>query len=89
MLAVVRRFGPPWREPPVVAGSTASFLRGVGALHHRLGHHDAAAALLVERSRQLYPRLAIPEPMPETRGGVTLLQLAQALGKAQSGEEKT
>ena len=88
VLAVARRFGPAWDEPPVVAGSTASFLRGVGALHHRLGHHRDAAALLVDRVRQLYPRLAVPEPAPDDAGAVELLSLAQGVGRAQTGEER-
>ena len=49
LLALARRFGPAWREPPVVAGSTATLLLGLGALHHRLGHQREAAELLVAR----------------------------------------
>lgn len=88
LLAVGRRFGPPWHEPPVVAGSTASFLRGVGALHHRLGHHWSAGALLVERARQMHPRIVIPEATPSERSEAGLLRLAQDVGRAQTGEEK-
>jgi hypothetical protein len=51
--ALVRRFGPAWAEPPAMAGSTGTFLLGLGALHHRLGHHQAAARLLLERVQQL------------------------------------
>ena len=53
LLALGRRFGPPWREPPVVAGSTATLLLGLGALHHRLGHQREAAELLVARRAEL------------------------------------
>jgi hypothetical protein len=88
VLAVSRRFGPPWREPPVVAGSTGSFLRGVGSLHHRLGHHAVAAGLLVARARQLQPRLDLPDVAPWDRDAEGFLRLAQEIGRTQSGEEK-
>ena len=55
-----RRFGPPWREPPVVVGSTAGFFLGLGALHHRLGHHAEAARRLVARSQELDRNLRLP-----------------------------
>jgi hypothetical protein len=48
-----RRFGPAWSEPPAVTGSTGSFLLGLGAFHHRLGHHAEAASRLLERVREL------------------------------------
>ncbi|MBI4917424.1 MAG: hypothetical protein HY825_16415 [Acidobacteria bacterium] len=59
-LAVVvlsRRFGPPWRERTVAAGSPAGFLRGLGVLHDRLGHHADAARLMRSRASELSPRL--------------------------------
>ena len=87
VLAVSRRFGPVWSDPPVVAGSTTSFLRGLGTLHHRLGHHDDAADLLVVRARQLHPRIEIPDAIPGDTGAAGLLRLAQVVGRAQSGEE--
>ena len=87
VVAVSRRFGPPWREPPVVTGSTATFLRGVGTLHHRLGHHRDAGQALVARARQLHPRLAIPGAGGGHAGADGFLRLAQAVGRAQSGEE--
>lgn len=55
-----RRFGPPWRQPPVVVGSTAGFFLGLGALHHRLGHHAEAARRLVARSQELDCNLRLP-----------------------------
>jgi hypothetical protein len=58
--ALGRRFGPPWREAPAVTGSTAAMLLGLGALHHRLGHHREAARLLAERSAALARR-----PLPD------------------------
>ena len=36
-----------------MTGSTGSFLLGLGALHHRLGHHAEAARRLLERVREL------------------------------------
>jgi hypothetical protein len=60
LVALARRFGPAWREPPVIGGSAASFLRGLGGLHDRLGHHAEAARLLTERARALDPRLVLP-----------------------------
>ncbi|HKV07781.1 MAG TPA: hypothetical protein VJ725_06575 [Thermoanaerobaculia bacterium] len=68
-----RRFGPAWEEPPVVIGSVGSFLSGLGALHHRLRHHKEAAALLLARTRDLSPDLAVPE---------------EAVRKAESGQPK-
>src|SRR5262249_21634621 len=50
---LVRRFGPAWAEPSSMTGSTGTFLLGLGTLHHRLGHHHAAARLLLERAQQL------------------------------------
>jgi hypothetical protein len=55
-----RRFGPAWEEGSVVTGSTGSFLLGLGALHHRLGHHREAAGRLLERARELDPGLDLP-----------------------------
>jgi hypothetical protein len=63
-----------WSDPPVRSGSAATFLRGLGALHQRLGHEREAAVLLVARARELDPR--IPERDP---AGAGLLSLAQAL----------
>jgi hypothetical protein len=60
LLALGRRFGPAWSEPPVVTGSTGSFLLGLGALHHRLGHHREAARRLLDRVRELDRNLALP-----------------------------
>jgi len=55
-----RRFGPAWSEPPAIAGSTGAFLLGLGALHHRLGHHAQAALRLLERVRELDRDLDLP-----------------------------
>ncbi len=68
--ALVRRFGPAWREAAVVVGSTASFLRNLGALHRDMGHHQAAARLLAVRHRELdpsLPEIAVPEVTTDAR----------------------
>jgi hypothetical protein len=88
VLAVSRRFGPAWDDPPAVTGSTVSFLRGVGALHHRHGHHREAAALLLARSRQLDPRLVFSPDDVDVAGGAALLTLARDIGRAQTGAER-
>jgi hypothetical protein len=74
LAALARPFGPVWSEPPVRSGSAATFLRGLGALHRRLGHDREAAALLLSRARELDPRTTVRDP-----AGAGLLSLAQAL----------
>jgi hypothetical protein len=53
VLALARPFGPAWSPPPVVTGSAGAFLLGLGAIHHRLGHHREAAERLLARVREL------------------------------------
>ncbi len=85
VLALARRFGPAWAEPAAIGGSTAQFLIGLGALHHRLGHHPAAARLLVERARDLDPRLPTPQVTPgEVSEGKGLLELGKSVARAQA-----
>ena len=82
VLTLSRRFGPPWKEPPVVTGSVSSFLVGLGLLHHRLRHHREAAQRLLERTRELSPDLPIPDDLArraETAGPQDLVELARAL----------
>jgi len=88
VLALARRFGPPWREPPVVTGSVSTFLLGLGSLHHRLGHHGEAARRLVERSRELAPDLPIPDDLDRraaTAGPRDLVPVARALAALRRG----
>ncbi len=59
-LALGRRMGPAWREPRPRSGSAATFLRQLGTLHGQLGHHGAAARLLVERLVKLDPGFELP-----------------------------
>ena len=83
VMTLSRRFGSPWREPPVVTGSVGSFLLGLGALHHRLGHHRDAARRLVERSRELFPDIPLPEELArqaaEAAGPQDLVAVARDL----------
>ena len=48
---LARGFGAAWSDPPAHHGSAAAFLRSLGALHQRLGHHRDAAVKLLERHR--------------------------------------
>jgi len=61
VVALSRRFGPPWRERTVAAGSAAGFLRGLGVLHDKLGHHADAARLMRSRASELSPRLDLAD----------------------------
>lgn len=91
LLALARRFGPPWREPPVVSGSVASFLLGLGRRHDRLGHHGEAARLLLARVAELSPDLAVPDELAaraQTAGRDDLVPLARAVARLRRGEPK-
>jgi len=87
VLAVVRRFGPAWSEGVVTSGSAATFLVGLGALHHRLGHHQEASRLLLARARELDSRLALPREGADDPA--LFLRLAQRVGEVQSRRGKT
>jgi len=81
-----RRFGPAWSEPPAMTGSTGSFLLGLGALHHRLGHHREAAARLLERVRELDPGAELPAGLdPRAAAGPRELM---ALAREVAGRRK-
>jgi hypothetical protein len=73
VLALVRRFGPSWREPPVVSGSVAGFLVGLGGLHERWGHHREAAAAMVDRAGELDRRFRLG-------GGAAALDVSKPAG---------
>lgn len=84
LMALARRFGPAWREPPVTVGSTASFLRSLGALHRQLHHHRTAAELLVDRACSLDPHLgAVAEPGKPIADGPSLVAFARRISRAQ------
>ena len=84
LLAVVRRFGPAWEDPPLQAASTAAFLRGLGVQHDRRRHHASAAALMVQRAQELHPWLKLPvaAAVADARA---LVGLARVVGRAQGG----
>jgi hypothetical protein len=85
-----RRFGPAWSEPPAVTGSTGSFLLGLGALHHRLGHHAAAAFRLLERVRELDPGADLPADLDRRAaiaGPRELVELAREVASRRTGKK--
>src|ERR1700730_1149008 len=80
VFALLRRQGPAWREAAPAAGSAGAFLLGLGPLHDRLGHHAAAAWMLLARSRELDRDLALPadlERRAAAAGREELLALAR------------
>jgi hypothetical protein len=91
LFTLSRRFGPAWAEPPMVSGSVGSFLRGLGALHDRLGHHAEAARLLLSRARELDRDLVVPEDLArrantaDTAGPKDLVELAGAVARLRQG----
>jgi hypothetical protein len=87
-LALARRQGPPWREPAAVGGSAASFLRGLAALHHRLGHHHEAALLLLRRARELDRGLTLPPELDSqaaAAGPEELVEIARQVARRRAG----
>lgn len=87
VLALARRQGPAWHEPATIAGSAATFLLGLGALHHRLGHHAEASRLLLRRARELDRGLELPPELDRqaaNAGPRDLVEVARqvALGRA-------
>jgi len=89
VLALGRRQGPAWREPATVAGSTATFLLGMGALHHRLGHHAAAARLLLLRARELDRGLRLPPGLDRqaaSAGPRELVEIARLVARRRAGD---
>ena len=68
VVALARRFGPAWREPPARSGSAGAFLLGLGRLHDRLGHHAPAAERLLARVQELEPHLALPGELRRRAG---------------------
>lgn len=90
--ALSRRFGPAWSEPPAVTGSTSSFLLGLGALHHRLGHHAEAARRLLARTREIDPDLPLPADLDRRAGAAgsrELLELAREVARLRRGRTAT
>lgn len=83
VLALIRRFGPAWMQRPVVAGSAAEFLRGVGSLHHRLGHHREAAQWMLKRARDVDPQLDWQGVDADVHDGPGLVALGRDISRRQ------
>lgn len=87
-----RPFGPRWREQVARHGSAGVFLKQLGQLHGRLGHHAEAARLLVERGRQLDDQLAAglpPDAEAAVHDGKALVELARKLARTPPPLPKT
>ncbi len=92
VMALARRQGPAWSEPARIAGSPAAFLLGLGALHHRLGHHHEAALLLLQRSRELDRALELPaalERQAANAGPGELVAIARQVARRRAGHPVT
>ena len=86
IIALARRFGPAWREPPTIAGSTAALLQGLGSMHDRLKHHDEAVARLVSRACEIDPQLRLPDTLirdTKIASSKEFLRIAREIGHLQ------
>lgn len=83
ILAVARRFGPPWREEPAMSGSVSTFLAELGTLHARLRHHEDAAEVLLERAARLDDRARLPRPPGRAETTAAFLERARRIGGLQ------
>lgn len=85
LLALGRRFGPSWEEAVEIHGSSAAFLLGLGALHHRLRHGDEASVRLVDAAARLDSRMRRFSTFPaaQASGEAAFLELAKAIGRSQ------
>ena len=84
VLAFAWRFGPAWPARAQLDDAHRSFLLGLGALHHRLGHEREAALALVRRVSAYDPSLLPPDEVEATlrRAATTPLhQLARELSR--------
>lgn len=90
VLRLGRRFGRPWRETPARVGSAATFLLGLGGLHHRLGHHQEAAHRLLQRVKKLDPHWEVPDDVQvvPTKSGKALVSLARRVATSRRGEPR-
>jgi hypothetical protein len=88
LAALSRRQGPAWQETAAQGGSVASFLLGLGALHDRLGHHRAAAELLLRRVRETDRGLELPpelERQAANAGARDLVEIARRVAALRAG----
>jgi hypothetical protein len=87
LVALARRFGPGWDDPPPISGTTRSFLLGLATMHHQLGHHAAAARSLIERARRFDPGLRVPEELvwrAHRADAGSFLEVARDVSRVQS-----
>jgi hypothetical protein len=88
VLVLARPFGPAWSPPPVVTGSAGAFLLGLGAIHHRLGHHREAAKRLLARVRELDRELPLPAALDaraDDAGARGFVALAREVARRRQG----
>ena len=84
VLAFAWRFSPAWPKPAQLVDAHRSFLVGLGALHHRVGHERQAARALVRRMAAYDPSLVPPDQidtMLRHAESVPLQQLARELSR--------
>ncbi len=88
VLTLARPFGPAWSESPVATGSAGAFLLGLGAIHHRLGHHREAARRLLARVRELDRHFELPadfDGRAEVADARGLVALAREVARRRQG----
>ena len=71
-----------------MTGSAGAFLLGLGALHHRLGHHAEAARRLLERVRELDRDADFPAELDRraaAAGPRELVALAREVARRRAG----
>ncbi len=87
VLVLARPFGPAWSLPVVVTGSAGAFLLGLGAIHHRLGHHREAAKQLLARVRELDRDFTFPggDSQAEAAGARGFVTLAREVARRRKG----
>jgi hypothetical protein len=84
-----RPFGPTWREKRPTYGSVAAYLKQLGVLHHRLGHHSAAGKLLIERATALDPRLKLGDLAADAASGRQLVNLGREVAARQQQKSRS
>ncbi|HSS50349.1 MAG TPA: DUF4350 domain-containing protein [Thermoanaerobaculia bacterium] len=87
VLTLARPFGPAWSEAPAATGSAGAFLLGLGAIHHRLGHHREAADRLLARVRELDRDFAFPDLDRRVENAGGLIALAREVARRRRGLE--
>jgi hypothetical protein len=89
--ALARRQGPAWPVEVPLTSSAPGFLLGIGALHHRLGHHRDAARLLLRRVRELDRGIQLPDDLDrraESAGPEELVAVARQVALLRGGSRR-